>query len=265
MPRDLPGEEEADVARHAVRPVDDHRPQAVAGRVQARVPELVGLPRPAGQGGGRQGGRGPALPPIDPPKEWLSPNRPKELIEFSMMTWPEVYDAIHHQGKTVALYYAGGNEHRGPQNVNGGHTLMGRATVRAIAEELGDAIAREVLEETSLTVRVGALAEVFERLMPDAGEANHLVLVARIVALSALRYTPAGLPAIDFELEHESQQTDADTPRTVRLSIKAVALGEMTKRIMQLDSSATVHFEGFLVSPRIGQSVTFHVQDFKTP
>ena len=110
-------------------------------------------PPPAGQAApaaGRQGGgRGPALPPIDPPKEWLSPNRPKDLIEFSMMTWPEVYDAIHHQGKTVALYYAGGNEHRGPQNVNGGHTLMGEYKVLEIARRLGNAIVLPVMPYSS--------------------------------------------------------------------------------------------------------------------
>ncbi len=105
-------------------------------------------PPPAGagrQGGGRQGGRGPALPPIDPPKEWVSANHPKEMIEFEMMTWPEVYDAIHHQGKTVALFYTGGTEHRGPQNVNGGHTLMARETVKEIARRLGNAIVLPVL------------------------------------------------------------------------------------------------------------------------
>ncbi len=100
-------------------------------------------------GGGRQGGRGPALPPMDPPKEWLSAKRPKELLEFGMMTWPEVYDAIHHQGKTVALYYTGGTEHRGPQNVNGGHTLMAQPTVVEIARRLGNAIALPVMPYSS--------------------------------------------------------------------------------------------------------------------
>jgi creatinine amidohydrolase/Fe(II)-dependent formamide hydrolase-like protein len=101
-------------------------------------------PSPAGRQGGR-GGRGPALPPIDPPKEWLSDKRPTELLEFDMMTWPEVYDAIHHQGKTVALYYTGGTEHRGPQNVNGGHTLMARETAKEIARRLGNAIVLPVI------------------------------------------------------------------------------------------------------------------------
>src|SRR5437899_1445074 len=66
-----------------------------------------------------------------------------DLVEFEMMTWPEVKQAIA-SGKTTALVYAGGTEQRGPQNVNGGHTLMGRETVRAIAVELGNAIALPV-------------------------------------------------------------------------------------------------------------------------
>ena len=42
------------------------------------------------------------------------------LVEFEMMTWPEVKAAIA-DGKTTALFYTGGTEQRGPQNVNGGH------------------------------------------------------------------------------------------------------------------------------------------------
>jgi len=73
---------------------------------------------------------------------------PKEpLVEFEMMTWPEVKAALA-AGKTTALYYTGGTEHRGPQNVNGGHTLIGRHTVKAIALKLGDAIAMPVIPFT---------------------------------------------------------------------------------------------------------------------
>jgi len=106
-------------------------------------------PAAPAQGGGRQGGgRGPALPPIDPPANFYSKQTPKDLVEFDMMTWPEVYRAIHHEGKTTALFYTGGTEHRGPQNVNGGHTLMARETVKAIALKLGNAIAMPVLAYT---------------------------------------------------------------------------------------------------------------------
>jgi creatinine amidohydrolase len=69
------------------------------------------------------------------------------LVEFEMMTWPEVKAALT-AGKTTALFYTGGTEQRGPQNVNGGHTLMGKATVKAIAQRLGNAIAMPVLPYT---------------------------------------------------------------------------------------------------------------------
>src|ERR1043165_4589020 len=73
--------------------------------------------------------------------------RKQPLVEFEMMTWPEVKQALA-DGKTTALFYTGGTEQRGPQNVNGGHTLMGKATVKAIALKLGNAIRMRVLPYT---------------------------------------------------------------------------------------------------------------------
>jgi len=71
----------------------------------------------------------------------------KALVEFELMTWPEVRDALA-AGKTTALIYTGGVEQRGPQNVNGGHNIMGRAIVKEIALRLGNAIAMPVLPIT---------------------------------------------------------------------------------------------------------------------
>jgi creatinine amidohydrolase len=65
-------------------------------------------------------------------------------VDLEMMTWPELKKAME-AGKTTALVYNGGTETRGPQCVNGGHTLMAHATVVAIAEKLGNAIAAPVL------------------------------------------------------------------------------------------------------------------------
>jgi creatinine amidohydrolase len=69
------------------------------------------------------------------------------LVEFEMMTWPEVKQALA-DGKTTALVYTGGTEQRGPQNVNGGHTFMGREIAKAIALRLGNAIVMPVLPYT---------------------------------------------------------------------------------------------------------------------
>ncbi len=102
---------------------------------------------------------------------------PEPLVEFEMMTWPEVKAALA-SGKTMALIYTGGTEQRGPQDVNGGHTLMGRATVKAIAQKLGNAIAMPVLPYTpnnaaadmpgTMGITNDLLAAMLERLSEQA-------------------------------------------------------------------------------------------------
>ena len=68
--------------------------------------------------------------------------RVEGLIAAMVERYPALFViATAGAGKTTALVYNGGTEQRGPQNVNGGHTLMGRATVKAIALKLENAIA----------------------------------------------------------------------------------------------------------------------------
>ncbi len=96
-------------------------------------------------------------------------------VEFDMMTWPEVKAAIQ-AGKTTALVYNGGTEQRGPQNVNGGHTLMGRETARAIALQLGNAIAAPVMPfsvnraSADLPGTIGLTAETFAAVNREVAE-----------------------------------------------------------------------------------------------
>src|SRR6201987_3084390 len=99
----------------------------------------------------------------------------KPLVDFEMMTWPEVKKALE-QGKTTALIYNGGTEQRGPQNVNGGHTLMGHATVVAIAQKLGNAIAAPVLPfspnnaNANLPGTIGITAPLFAEINEQVAE-----------------------------------------------------------------------------------------------
>lgn len=103
--------------------------------------------------------------------------RDEPLVEFENMTWVEVKNALA-AGKTTALYYTGGTEQRGPQNTNGGHNFMARATVKAIALALGNAIAMPVLPYTpnnasaTLPGTIGLtneiLASILERLAEQA-------------------------------------------------------------------------------------------------
>lgn len=66
-------------------------------------------------------------------------------VEIELMTYPEIYAAIHQHAKTTVLIYNGGTEQRGPQAVLGGHTLMARRTGAEIARRLGTALLAPVL------------------------------------------------------------------------------------------------------------------------
>jgi creatinine amidohydrolase len=94
----------------------------------------------------------------------------KALVEFELMTWPEVKDALA-AGKTTALIYTGGVEQRGPQNVNGGHNIMGHAIAKAIALRLGNAIVMPVLPLTpnnasaELPGTIGITNELLEKFL----------------------------------------------------------------------------------------------------
>ena len=92
---------------------------------------------------------------------------------------------------------------------------------------------------------------------------NHVVLTACIVEASALRYTPAGIPALDLRLEHESQVEEAGQPRQVKASVKAIALGALAERLVQQPLGSNWQFNGFLATPRNGKHVILHIQNFQ--
>ncbi len=91
---------------------------------------------------------------------------------------------------------------------------------------------------------------------------NQLVLSARIAQAGALRYTPAGLPALDFSLEHESEVTEAGQPRQVKVAIKAVAFGSVAETLAKQAIGSSWRFSGFLATPRNGKHAVFHIQTF---
>jgi creatinine amidohydrolase len=65
-------------------------------------------------------------------------------VDFELMTWPEIKQALE-QGKTTAIIFNGGTEQRGPQGVNGAHTLIVHKLGVEIAEKLGNAILAPVI------------------------------------------------------------------------------------------------------------------------
>lgn len=88
---------------------------------------------------------------------------------------------------------------------------------------------------------------------------NRLVLAATLVERGAVRYTPAGLPALDLLLKHQSEVSEDGLPRKVSLEIRAVAIGTITQPAgaLALDGAAT--FAGFLGATRNGRGLVFHI------
>ena len=91
---------------------------------------------------------------------------------------------------------------------------------------------------------------------------NQLVLSACIAEAGVLRYTPAGLPALDFRLEHESEVTEAGQPRQVKVAIKAVAFGSIAETLGRQSIGSSWQFTGFLATPRNGKHPVLHIQSF---
>lgn len=89
---------------------------------------------------------------------------------------------------------------------------------------------------------------------------NELRLTASIVERDALRYTPAGVPVIDFRLSHVSEQIEAGTARQVEFEAYAKAIGEASRRILSAPMGVEFEFGGFL-APRskLSKALVFHV------
>jgi len=88
---------------------------------------------------------------------------------------------------------------------------------------------------------------------------NRLLLQAQVVERAAMRYTPAGLPALDLSLKHESEVSEDGQPRKISLEIKAVAIGAITRQVGQLAVGSQAQFAGFVTAARNGRGLVFHV------
>jgi primosomal replication protein N len=88
---------------------------------------------------------------------------------------------------------------------------------------------------------------------------NRLVLSASLLERQALRYTPAGLPALNLTLQHEGETSEDGQPRKVSLEIRAVGIGEVTRALAALALGAQGLFAGFLAPARNGRGVVFHI------
>ena len=61
-----------------------------------------------------------------------------------------------------------------------------------------------------------------------------------------MRYTPAGVAAVEFKLAHESQQDEAGGRRAIQAEVSAVAFETQAKLLAGTKLGADLRIEGFL-------------------
>lgn len=89
---------------------------------------------------------------------------------------------------------------------------------------------------------------------------NELQLGGLLIERSALRYTPAGVPAVSFKLRHESEQIEADLPRQVECELQAVALGRPGQLIAAATLGCALKLTGFLAAKGLrSKTAVLHV------
>ncbi len=89
---------------------------------------------------------------------------------------------------------------------------------------------------------------------------NSVKLTARIAEASPLRYTPAGIPALNLVLEHESEVEEGGATRQVKLTVRAVAFGALAETSSKVELGQVQLFTGFLINARTSKSLVFHIQ-----
>jgi primosomal replication protein N len=89
---------------------------------------------------------------------------------------------------------------------------------------------------------------------------NRLTLDATLAQRDDLRYTPAGIPAIDCSLHHQSVQAEAGGERKVDCELFAVAFGDAARKLAAKPVGSVLCCEGFLARRyRTGVTVALHI------
>ncbi len=94
--------------------------------------------------------------------------------------------------------------------------------------------------------------------------ANRLTLDATLSERGDLRYTPAGIAALECVLKHASVQPEGGALRKVDCELAAVAFGEPAKALAHVPVGTALRCTGFLARRyRTGITVALHINEFE--
>jgi primosomal replication protein N len=91
---------------------------------------------------------------------------------------------------------------------------------------------------------------------------NEVALSGELTAIEPLRYTPAGIPLLNFRLLHRSQQVEAGLKRQVECEVNGVAMAEVAVALSRLKPGQAARVKGFLNRKnRMSAQLVFHTTD----
>ena len=90
------------------------------------------------------------------------------------------------------------------------------------------------------------------------------MLSGKLIELDALRYTPAGIPVVNFRLSHASEQPEAGQARAVECEIAGLALDREARLMAAAKPGMQVRVTGFLAGKSRGsKQLVLHTTDIE--
>ena len=72
------------------------------------------------------------------------------------------------------------------------------------------------------------------------------MLSGKLLQLDALRYTPAGIPVVNFRLSHESERFEAGAKRAVQCEVAGLAFEREARLVAAASPGMQLKVTGFL-------------------
>jgi primosomal replication protein N len=79
-----------------------------------------------------------------------------------------------------------------------------------------------------------------------------------------LRFTPAGVPVVEFKIDHQSEQDEAGSKRKIGAEITAVAFEAQARLVAKAKPGSGVKLEGFLgAKSKRSKRIVLHVTNIE--
>jgi primosomal replication protein N len=93
---------------------------------------------------------------------------------------------------------------------------------------------------------------------------NRFDLSATLIEKSVKRYTPAGTPVLECQIQHDSDVSEAASVRRLNFETRVKAVGETAERLQNIALGSRLRLTGFLAPTRLhSRQLLFHITDFE--